>query len=158
MSTQNATERCVESAGRLPTVPSWYSEMLPLNYDLAHEIGKFRRYMHDMLTQGKKREEIITYIREYVYADENACEAMYEYFLEQFKFSSIPHDKKLVIEHIKEGTKYYTVFHSLNGRRVNDALSRAIGYTLGKLYHSDMEVGITDNGFYIMSRQPVIAR
>jgi ATP-dependent helicase Lhr and Lhr-like helicase len=146
------------SAGRLPTVPSWYSEMLPLSYDLAREIGKFRKYLDEMFTAGRSKEEILTYIHQYVYVDQNACESIYNYFFEQYRFSKIPHMRRLLIEQFKEGSKHYVVFHTLYGRRVNDALSRAIGYTLGKLYHIDIELGITDNGFFLMARQPIIAR
>jgi ATP-dependent helicase Lhr and Lhr-like helicase len=146
------------SAGRLPTVPSWYSEMLPLSYDLAREIGKFRKYMSELFEQGRDKEHILQYIRTYLYVDENATQSIYEYFYEQFKFSLIPHVNKIVIEQFKEGQKHYTVFHSLLGRRTNDSLSRAIGFTLGKLYHTDIEIGITDNGFFLMARQPMISK
>jgi ATP-dependent helicase Lhr and Lhr-like helicase len=147
-----------QSAGRLPTVPSWYSEMLPLNYDLAREIQKFRKYLSELFAADKTKEEIMAYIKGYVYVDDNACESIYTYFYEQHKFSRIPHLTRFTIEQFKEGSKHYVVFHSLFGRRVNDALSRAIGYTLGKLYHSDIELGITDNGFFLMARHPIIAK
>ena len=35
------------------------------------------------------------------------------------------------------------------GRRVNDALSRALGYLLGRIEGRDVEIGINDNSFYI---------
>ncbi len=35
------------------------------------------------------------------------------------------------------------------GRRVNDALSRAIGFMLGRAGGRDIEVGINDNSFYV---------
>jgi ATP-dependent Lhr-like helicase len=34
------------------------------------------------------------------------------------------------------------------GRRVNDALSRALGYSMGQVGRRDIEIGINDNGFY----------
>jgi len=35
------------------------------------------------------------------------------------------------------------------GRRVNDALSRSLGFLIGKTGNRDVEIGISDNGFYI---------
>ncbi len=146
------------SAGRLPTVPSWYSEMLPLSFDLAREIGKFRQYLAELFAAERDEAFILDYIKNYVYVDEKACSSIYHYFLEQYKFSKIPHQKRILIEQFKEGSKHYAVFHTLYGRRVNDALSRSIGFTLGKLYHTDVEIGITDNGFFVMARQSLLAR
>ena len=41
------------SVNRPPTVPSWFSEMLPLSYDLAMEINRFRRLMEEKVKAGK---------------------------------------------------------------------------------------------------------
>jgi ATP-dependent Lhr-like helicase len=41
------------------------------------------------------------------------------------------------------------VFHTLYGRRVNDVLSRVYAFAAGRLKHRDIEMGISDNGFYI---------
>jgi ATP-dependent Lhr-like helicase len=35
------------------------------------------------------------------------------------------------------------------GRRVNDALSRAIGFMLGRIGSRDIEIGINDHNFYL---------
>ncbi len=143
--------------GRKPTVPSWFSEMLPLSFDLALEIQKFRRYINDYLTAGKTREEIVSFINDYLLVDEMAAQSIYEYFAEQHRFLEIPHDKKLLIEHYNDGRDKYVFFHSLYGRRVNDVLSRCVAYAIGKTQHRDVEVIINDNGFAIRSRQGVQA-
>ena len=138
--------------GRKPTVPSWYSEMLPLSFDLASSIGKFRRYLQDLFINHKSKEDILKYINEYLYVDENAAKAIYEYFQQQFLYAAIPHDKKILIENYNSGdkdNKRYVIFHSMFGRRVNDVLSRAIGYAASKIHHRDLEIGINDNGFYL---------
>ena len=43
------------TTNRPPTIPSWFSEMLPLSFDLGLEIGKFRRMMDDLFTKKKKK-------------------------------------------------------------------------------------------------------
>ncbi|MEK6834933.1 MAG: ATP-dependent helicase, partial [Nanoarchaeota archaeon] len=137
------------SANRTPTIPNWISEMLPLNFDLAMEIGKFRRLMEEKF-KSKSKKEILEFIDSYLYVDKNAALAIYNYFNEQYLYlKEIPNDKKILIEHYNEDNKKYVIFHTLFGRRVNDCLSRAIGYAVGKLQHKDVEVGINDNGFYL---------
>ena len=43
------------------------------------------------------------------------------------------------------------VFHSLFGRRVNDALSRAVAYIIARKYKRDVMISVSDNGFYLSS-------
>ncbi|MEK6932905.1 MAG: ATP-dependent helicase [Nanoarchaeota archaeon] len=137
------------SPGRTPTIPNWVSEMLPLSFDLALEIGKFRRLMEEKF-KNKTKKEIIEFIDSYLYVDKNAALAIYNYFNEQYLYlKEIPNDKKILIEHYNEDNKKYVIFHALFGRRVNDCLSRAIAYAIGKLQHKDVEIGINDNGFFL---------
>ncbi|MDO8628509.1 MAG: ATP-dependent helicase [Nanoarchaeota archaeon] len=140
---------------RKPTVPSWFSEMLPLSYDLAVDIQKFRRYMQDQLENKQTKKATLEFIHNYLYVDNNAAEAIYNYFWEQYNYSELPHDKKLLIEYYNEEKKKYVIFHSLYGRRVNDVLSRAVAYAIGKLQKKDVELGFNDNGFFIASDRPI---
>ncbi|MBL7052086.1 MAG: ATP-dependent helicase [Nanoarchaeota archaeon] len=136
--------------GKRPTVPSWYSQRLPLSYDLANGIQRFRKLLEEKFRNKKKKKDILKFINTYLYVDEVAAEALYNYFKEQFDYIGVPHENKLIIEYYKdEYEKTYVVFHSLYGRRVNDALSRAMGYAIAKSQHKDVEIGIDDNGFYI---------
>jgi ATP-dependent helicase Lhr and Lhr-like helicase len=128
-----------------PTIPSWFSEMLPLSFDAALAVGKFRKFVKERM---RKKDECVKFIQDYVYCKKNAAEAIYEYFKEQDGFSIIPDEKTLVVEKFKED-KQYLLFHSLYGRRVNDALARAYAFAAARLKHRDVEMGIGDNGFYI---------
>ncbi len=142
----------VESTvNRPPTVPSWFSEMLPLSYDLALEIGKFRRLLELKLKFRENHDIILKFIHEYVYVDDFAAQAIYRYFFEQYNYiHEIPSDKKIVIEYYTDevGTKK-AVVHALFGRRVTDVLSRAIAYAIGRSQHRSVAMGINDNGFYV---------
>ncbi|MDE1849065.1 MAG: ATP-dependent helicase, partial [Nanoarchaeota archaeon] len=139
----------VNSAEQLsPTIPSWFSEMLPLSFDSGLEINKFRLLMHEKFSAKKERKEIEDFIREYLYVPEETAKKVYDYFYEQHKFIGIPHEKLMIVERYK-GEKSYLIFHSMYGRRVNDALSRAFGFLVGKAGERDVEVGINDNGFYL---------
>jgi len=143
--------------GKQPTVPSWYSEMLPLSYDLACSIQLFRRNIEDHFVNKKSKNETLDYIHEYLSVDENACKAIYNYFREQYLYVGLPHNQKMLVEFYQDDTinKKYVVFHSLYGRRVNDVLSRAIGYIIAKLQKRDVEIGIGDNGFYVASEKNI---
>ncbi len=134
---------------RPPTIPSWFSEMLPLTFDLAIEIGTFRRLMEEKFNRNVPREEILEFIHDYLYVDDNTAQALYNYFYEQFNFSEIPSDRKILIEQYSDKDRRYAVVHSLYGRRVNDCLSRSLAFAIARSQHKDVEVGITDNGFYL---------
>lgn len=161
----------VKSAiARPPTVPSWVSEMLPLSFDLAMEISKFRRLMKEKFDsfesskdnnnktnkgtkkiKNSEKKEVIKFIHDYLYLDNNSAEAIYQYFYEQYYYvNEIPNDKLILVENYRDehGNKQI-IFHTLFGRRVNDVLSRAIAYAIGKSKHKDVEIGINDNGFYL---------
>jgi len=133
---------------RKPTIPSWFSEMLPLSFDSAVEINKFRTLMADKLKNKMKKSEIIEFIKEYLYLDATTASSIYNYFNEQFNYLEIPTSETLLVERYNS-EKHYLIFHSMYGRRVNDALSRAIGFMLGRAGGRDVEMGINDNSFYI---------
>ena len=144
------------SANRPPTVPSWFSEMLPLSFDLAIEIGKFRKLLNEKFCLGKSKEEIIEFINSYVYVDKNAAESIYSYFYEQFNYAKIPSHTIIIVEHCtnEQGIKH-VIFHTLYGRRVNDCLARAAAFAIARTQHRDVEIGISDNGFYIASEKSI---
>lgn len=137
------------STYRPPTIPNWFSQMLPLSFDLAMEIGRFRRLMEEKFNHNRKKGEIIQFINDYLYVDHYAADAIYSYFREQFKYAIIPTDQKIIIEHYSEDSRKFAIFHTMFGRRVNDCLSRAIAFAITRSQHKDVEIGITDNGFYL---------
>ena len=57
-----------------------------------------------------------------------------------------------MIEYYKGfGGRRFVIFHSLFGRKVNDALSRAVAYVVAKRYNINVTISISDNGFYLSS-------
>lgn len=145
---------------RNPTIPSWFSEMLPLSFDSALEINQFRALMKKKLKSDKSKEETLKFIGSYLYVNKETAEAIYNYFLEQHSFLEIPDENTIIIEKFTDPDqeKKYLIFHTLYGRRVNDALSRAIGYIIGALGSRDIEVGVSDNGFYLSGENMMIKR
>ena len=117
-----------------PTIPSWFSEQLPLSYDLAMQIGAFRRKTEMAIKRGKVG---------------NISKAIREYFVEQMHFS-VPHDRKVVVENFVRDEYRHLVFHTLVGRRANDALARVFAYRLSKMKGLNVRLAINDNGFDMM--------
>jgi ATP-dependent Lhr-like helicase len=136
---------------RPPTIPSWFSEMLPLSFDAALSISKFRKLVCEKFERKKTKEEIKDFIKEYTYCTEESAETIFNYFENQFKYAIVPHESKILIEHYR-ADKNYIIFHTLFGRRVNDALSRAVAWVVASARRRDVEVGITDNGFLIAGK------
>ncbi len=138
----------VAASNRSPTIPSWFSEMLPLSYDAALSIQKFRKLVNEKFERKKSPEEIKGFISDYCYCDEKTAKVIYNYFSKQFKYSLIPHEGRILIEEYRD-KKNYIIFHTLFGRRVNDALSRAVGFVVASARRRDVEIGINDNGFFL---------
>lgn len=145
------------SGNRPPTVPSWFSEMLPLSFDLAMEIQHFRRLMENHFSAKKSKQEILDFINKYLYVDKYGANSIYEYFKEQFLFSEIPSEKKIIVEHYSDQHNKYVIFHTLFGRRTNDVLARALAFAISRLQHRDVELSITDNGFFLQYTKQIQA-
>ncbi len=151
--TRGMTAQVSASIDRPPTVPSWFSEMLPLSYDLAKDIGRFRRLTDEKFMMGKTKKDIMKFFDKFLYVDKNGAESIYKYLKEQYDYLEIPSDKKIVVEHYNDGKLHHYIFHALFGRRTTDALSRAVALAISRTLHKDVEIGINDNGFYIASEQ-----
>jgi len=138
-----------------PTIPSWFSEQLPLSFDLAIEISRFRERMMKEIEKRSKKEVIEILKKEYL-ANEEVAENVYNYlkleleFLKKYNVKNLPSDKVILVENfIDDENNQNIVFHTLFGRRVNDALSRAFAYALMKKIERSVKVSISDNGFIL---------
>ncbi len=136
--------------GQRPTVPTWFSEMLPLSYDSAIEVGKFRRLVAEMLRKRGFSETVEYLIREYR-LERHAAEAICEYILEQMEYTGglVPSDKLILIEVFDEDTRRNVIVHSLFGRKANEALARLYAYVVGSELGVNVRITVTDNGFML---------
>ncbi|CAD5243384.1 ATP-dependent helicase [Thermococcus camini] len=131
--------------GAKPTIPAWFSEMLPLSFDLALDIQRFRREVKELL---HRRDAVRRLVRKYG-IDEKATRAIIAYFREQARYSVIPDDETLLVEFVP-GKRNRYFFHTLIGRRANDALSRAFAYLVSKRKNCNVGIAINDNGFALL--------
>jgi ATP-dependent Lhr-like helicase len=137
------------ATGKRPTVPSWYSEMLPLSFDLAMMINEFRTRMNKLLKEHGKDVIINALMREFK-LDKVTATGIYNYFLQQQKYLRIPSHKHIVIEEFVDvDGRRNLIFHALFGRRTNDALSRMFAYLISKERHMNVGITVSDNGFVL---------
>jgi ATP-dependent Lhr-like helicase len=103
----------------------------------------------DEIIESKGVEEIIDFLCREFNLSYSSAKAIYNYFYEQKSFSLIPTDKRLVVECFRDEKGYCYVFHTLIGRRANDAISRVFAYRIGKIKGCNVRITITDNGFML---------
>lgn len=142
----------VESAeGLRPTVPSWFSEMLPLAFDSALLVGRTRREISERLQAGQEPEKVIEWIRRRLMLQKHAARELVEYIREQMLFTNgiVASDKTIHVEIYDDARARNIIFHSLFGRRTNDALSRAFALVLTRMVGAPVRVTVSDNAFML---------
>lgn len=140
----------VDPSSSRPTVPSWFSERLPLSFDLALHILDFKAQM------AKRVGDRSTYtwlLKDYP-VDENTAASIYQIFDEQIKYSgpsSISTRKRFVVEEHADRMHYrrYYYFQSNYGRQFNDGLSRILAYIISREKTSNVTLSVSDSGFFI---------
>ena len=140
----------VDRTSARPTVPSWFSERLPLSYDLGREILGFQREMLARL-QGGGRSEVRVWLREFP-LDEHSVRALTRMFDEQVRYlgpAGVSTDGRLVIEEELDREAYERRYyvHSNYGRRFNDGFSRLLAYRAAQEANANVQVAVADNGF-----------
>ena len=141
-----------DAEGQKPTVPSWFSEMLPLAFDSALEVGRFRGMVSSMIQEGKDEEEISTILQSTYKVSSWAARSIYRYILEEFLFTGglVPTDRFILVEiYDDEDGRRNLIYHTLYGRRTVDALSRAVASVVTRDLGIDVKLSVTDNGFIV---------
>jgi ATP-dependent Lhr-like helicase len=140
-----------------PTVPSWFSEMLPLAFDSALLVGEFRERIGQLIGQGMIDEARRVLTQEYR-LEPHAAEEIIQYTWEQLAYTGVvPGRRNVLIEYFQgDDGSWNITFHALFGRRTNDALSRAYGTVLSDHLNVPVKVSVTDNAFMLTyeGRQP----
>ncbi len=133
---------------RAPTVPSWFSEMLPLSYDLGRKIGEFNKKIQDMIEKG---EDPSGWIRENYYVDEKTVSSIISYIDEQYRYAgAVPTDSILLVEKNFESDKTNLIFHTIFGRKVNDALCRIFADHASDMLNANVGIVVDDHGFVLI--------
>ncbi len=142
----------VDPTGERPNVPSWFSERLPLSYDLGREILAFQGDLLERLGTGG-RPAVREWLREFP-LDENSVRAVARAFDEQARYAgrtSVSTDHRLAVEVERDRDDYRRRYyvHSNYGRRFNDGLSRLIAYRCSRRANANVKVAVADHGFVV---------
>jgi ATP-dependent Lhr-like helicase len=140
----------VDRTSARPTVPSWFSERLPLSYDLGREILAFQRDLLDRLTD-RGPAAVRRWLREFPLSDDSV-RAITRMFEEQVQYAgpeSVSTDCRLVIETEMDRGSYerHYYVHSNYGRRFNDGLSRLLAHRVAQTANANVQVAVADHGF-----------
>ncbi len=135
-----------------PTVPSWFSEMLPLSFDSALEVGRFRGFVKELI-ESLGVDGAAEVIRRRYRLSKHAAVQIARYVWEQMTYTGgiVPTNELVAIELWRDPQVSGTdvIFHYLFGRRVNAALSRAYAFELSRIVEASIRVTVTDNGFML---------
>ncbi|MCX2819326.1 ATP-dependent helicase [Haladaptatus sp. F3-133] len=141
----------VDPTNEAPTVPSWFSERLPLSYDLGREILSFKREMVEALDNGEDGAEARRMLEGFP-VDQNSVESILRIFDEQLRYAgeiSVSTDETFVVEGVvdNEAERRHYYFHSNYGRKFNDGMSRIVAHEASRRVGTNVKVSVADNGF-----------
>ncbi len=124
---------------KMPTVPRWFSEMLPLAYELAGKIQALR--MRKNLTKKAIMKEFEV--------SESVAEAVIRYFREQWAVQE-EMDRVLIEEWLDdEGHRTY-IFQFVAGKKANEAIARVLAYRIGQEVGCNVGVKLNDYGIALI--------
>jgi len=140
----------VDPTSSRPTVPSWYSERLPLSFDLGREILTFQQSLVEVL-ENRGPAAARTWLREFP-LDDNTVRALVRFFETQLEFAggdSLSTPDRLVVEVERDHDDYSRHYHvrSCYGRRFNDGLSRLLAYRCAQVTGANVSIAVADTGF-----------
>jgi len=149
---RRGTNVYVDPTSARPTVPSWFSERLPLSYDLGREILRFQGELLDHLERDG-RAAVRNWLREFP-LDENTVRALARLFDEQVRYAgpeSVSTDRRIAVETERDEEAYRRRYyvHTTHGRRFNDGLSRLVAYHCARRTGANVQVAVADNGFTV---------
>ena len=142
----------VDPSGARPTVPSWFSERLPLSYDLGREVLRFQGDLLDRLERGG-RPAVREWLRGFP-LDENSVRAVVRTFDRQRRYAgpaSVATADRIVVEEERDRGAYRRRYyvHSGYGREFNDGLSRLVADRCAGRTNANVQVAVADNGFTV---------
>lgn len=145
-----------DAVGKMPTVPAWNANKMPLSSGLAQEVAALRTELAVRLDAEDDDTMCDWLVERFVISTTNAA-AMVRHCRNQLQVSVIPTERVMLIERFherKEGAPddeglLHFFFHSLIGRAANDALSRIIAQRLKQAVGGNALVTIDDYGFLL---------
>jgi len=146
-----AMEATVAAAdGRLPTVPRWNANKMPLTSGVATEVAGLRERLDAWLAAGDRDTALDHLVEAYEVSMVNA-EAVVRHCETQRALSTIPTPRRMVMEVYPDPNEgvIHLFFHVLIGRSANDALSRIVAWRSSRQGWGNALVTLDDYGFLL---------
>ncbi|MFC6717992.1 ATP-dependent helicase [Natrialbaceae archaeon GCM10025810] len=142
----------VDRTSARPTVPSWYSERLPLSYDLGREILAFQEALLEHYEAGGPP-RVRAWLRDFPLDDDSvrAIARLFDYQCRYAGPESVSTPDLLAIEVERDRDEYerHYYIHSSYGRKLNDGFSRLLAYRCAQEATTNVRVAVADNGFVL---------
>lgn len=145
-----------DAKGRMPTVPTWNANKMPLASGLAHAMTAFRTELAARFFSESKEAITDWLVERFIISTSNA-QAIVRHCQNQLRVSSIPTEELMLIERFHQRNErdsddpglLHFFFHSLIGRTANDALSRIVAQRIKNAVGGNALVTIDDYGFLL---------
>ncbi|MFP4218061.1 MAG: ATP-dependent helicase [Salinarchaeum sp.] len=140
----------VDRTAARPTVPSWYSERLPLSFDLGREILRFQGALLDHL-EADGPAGVRAWLRTFP-LDDDSVRALTRLYDAQRRYAgseSVSTDRRIAVDVERDREEYRRHYHVRTGygRRFNDGLSRLLAYHAAQETTANVSVAVADHGF-----------
>lgn len=123
----------------LTAIPGWEGDMIPVQMDVASEVGRMRRTFESSKLDGS--------------LEEPEKEKVSSTLFQQMKQSKIPSDKLVLVE----GFENSVIVHTCAGNLVNEALSNAMAALFGSRLGSNIATQVDQYRFALIFPRPVSA-
>ncbi len=131
-----------------PTVPRWNSNIRGIEPPLADEIDRLRAGVADRLAAGERGDASAWLGRRYALTSE-LCERIVAYVEQQLAVSTIPRDRRPVVEiYSLDGLQSAVVLTGI-GRRANEALARVAATRISRIVSGSVRLLTDDTGLML---------
>ncbi|PSG96837.1 hypothetical protein BRD56_08645 [Thermoplasmatales archaeon SW_10_69_26] len=132
-----------------PTVPRWVSETLPLSFEMAQRVARFRKDLATTIRQDGVQAARRVLETEHELAPE-AAESLATFLRDQALYAGVPGpDEALVEEHSTQEGRTRMVFHTPIGRRGCEGLARAFAHRVEATKDCSVSWMNNDYGFVL---------
>ncbi len=135
------------AAGSQPTVPRWSGERMGLAPDVAAAIRELRFTIGREL-DGTAPETLARLLAKHYHVSLELASILVRYHSDQQRFGALPGRDECVVEEFLDDEGYRILaFHSLLGRRANDALARVVAHRLAASRGTRIGTLVSDYAF-----------
>lgn len=115
-------------------IPTWEGEMIPVPFEIAQEVCKLRRSVHEWIKIGKDYAE--EKLKSKYFVSEYTAKKMVSFISSHTKSHPIPDEKTIMFENYSE----YVIIHAPFGSKVNETIGKCISALLSAEYGESIGV------------------